>query len=303
MAMAQGQVVVKNTFIEVVEDSSPMAEAPPTKSAPGYLQEKSFRTIPSYVHPVAAAPMPQPAAHPNVFKRIFGSRHAAQQEAAAAVQQKNTFVHFDEPKSPTAPPTNSAPGNTVFLGSSSGPPPQVLYAATPTANLTDGNVAKFPSSVMRGNSSGYITSVPSMPSVSENTQIILTKDTATLDRMDAAAGDQVALGEVAAVVKSGLASLGSEGHASGQCIPCLMQVRWQAGKCAEPCRFGALCGRCHEPHTEEELQRIQAKMRKLKKKGGAAGAALLSAAYARGTAAPVGKGAGKGLGPPQAAAA
>eukprot|EP00932_Pfiesteria_piscicida_P002788 SRR837773.12710.p3 GENE.SRR837773.12710~~SRR837773.12710.p3 ORF type:complete len:145 (-),score=45.02 SRR837773.12710:32-421(-) len=88
-----------------------------------------------------------------------------------------------------------------------------------------------------------------------------------------------------------LASLGAEGHANGQCIPCLMQVRWRAGRCKEPCRFGNLCGRCHEPHTEEELQRVQARMRKEKKKNGAVGAALLSAAYATGRAAPIGAGA------------
>merc|ERR1719373_1495076 len=108
-----------------------------------------------------------------------------------------------------------------------------------------------------------------------------------------AAGEAVRPSHAATGLRVGMPSLGSEGHCAGQCIPCLMQVRWQAGKCAEPCRFGALCGRCHEPHTEEELQKIQAKMRKQKRKGGAAGAALLSAASARGTAAPVGKGAGK----------
>mmetsp|Transcript_25610 Transcript_25610/g.55660 ORF Transcript_25610/g.55660 Transcript_25610/m.55660 type:complete len:304 (-) Transcript_25610:266-1177(-) len=90
-----------------------------------------------------------------------------------------------------------------------------------------------------------------------------------------------------------LSSLGAEGHRTGRCIPCLMQVRWQAGRCPEPCRFGADCGRCHELHTEEELQRIQAKMRREKKRHGVAGAALLSAAYAQGKAAPIGAGASR----------
>mmetsp|Transcript_57652 Transcript_57652/g.122630 ORF Transcript_57652/g.122630 Transcript_57652/m.122630 type:complete len:225 (+) Transcript_57652:110-784(+) len=88
-----------------------------------------------------------------------------------------------------------------------------------------------------------------------------------------------------------LSSIGAEGHRIGQCIPCLMQVRWMAGKCAEPCRFGSQCGRCHESHTEEELQKIQAKMRREKKRHGAAAAALLSAAFVQGKAAPIGSGA------------
>mmetsp|Transcript_3837 Transcript_3837/g.8993 ORF Transcript_3837/g.8993 Transcript_3837/m.8993 type:complete len:220 (-) Transcript_3837:345-1004(-) len=91
--------------------------------------------------------------------------------------------------------------------------------------------------------------------------------------------------------RSALSSIGAEGHRIGQCIPCLMQVRWMVGKCREPCRFGSNCGRCHEPHTEEELQKIQAKMRREKKRHGAAAAALLSAAFAQGKAAPIGSGA------------
>mmetsp|Transcript_74005 Transcript_74005/g.154297 ORF Transcript_74005/g.154297 Transcript_74005/m.154297 type:complete len:227 (-) Transcript_74005:371-1051(-) len=89
------------------------------------------------------------------------------------------------------------------------------------------------------------------------------------------------------------ASIGAEGHRIGQCIPCLMQVRWMAGKCLEPCRFGSQCGRCHEPHTQEDLQKVQAKMRREKKRHGAAGAALLSAAFAKGKAAPIGAGAAR----------
>merc|ERR1719436_1575609 len=88
--------------------------------------------------------------------------------------------------------------------------------------------------------------------------------------------------------RAGSASIGSEGHCSGQCIPCLMQVKYQAGKCAAPCKFGAQCGRCHEEHTKEDLQKVQAKMRQQKKKHGAQAAALMSSAFASSNVAPVG---------------
>merc|ERR1719356_261439 len=97
-----------------------------------------------------------------------------------------------------------------------------------------------------------------------------------------AAGEAVRPSHAATGLRVGMPSLGSEGHCTGQCIPCLMQVRWQAGRLREPCKFGALCGRCHEAHTEEELQKMQAKMRKQKRRHGAGAAALLSSAYANG---------------------
>lgn len=62
-----------------------------------------------------------------------------------------------------------------------------------------------------------------------------------------------------------LANLGARMHALGRCVPCLMQCRFVGGRCKEPCRFGLLCNRCHEPHSEEELQKIQTQMRRLRK--------------------------------------
>lgn len=64
------------------------------------------------------------------------------------------------------------------------------------------------------------------------------------------------------------ANLGARVHALGRCVPCLMQCRFTSGRCKEPCRFGLLCNRCHEPHSEEELQKIQAQMRRLRKHKG-----------------------------------
>lgn len=65
-----------------------------------------------------------------------------------------------------------------------------------------------------------------------------------------------------------LANLGARVHTEGRCVPCLMQCRYTAGRCKEPCRFGLLCNRCHENHSEEELQKIQAQMRRLRKHKG-----------------------------------
>eukprot|EP00445_Apocalathium_hangoei_P078652 CAMPEP_0204196140 /NCGR_PEP_ID=MMETSP0361-20130328/63612_1 /ASSEMBLY_ACC=CAM_ASM_000343 /TAXON_ID=268821 /ORGANISM="Scrippsiella Hangoei, Strain SHTV-5" /LENGTH=148 /DNA_ID=CAMNT_0051157849 /DNA_START=69 /DNA_END=515 /DNA_ORIENTATION=+ len=95
----------------------------------------------------------------------------------------------------------------------------------------------------------------------------------------------VQLSDILTCQKAGLASVGAEGHDVCECVPCLMQVRWQAGRGAEPCKFGHLCGRCHEAHSEEELQKIQAKMRKQKKKHGRTGPSLFAAAFGHGRAA------------------
>lgn len=69
-----------------------------------------------------------------------------------------------------------------------------------------------------------------------------------------------------------LYNIGAQLHDEGRCVPCLMQCRFVGNRCAEPCRFGLLCNRCHEPHTEEELQKIQAQMRRLRKSKGGGGA-------------------------------
>mmetsp|Transcript_53736 Transcript_53736/g.155026 ORF Transcript_53736/g.155026 Transcript_53736/m.155026 type:complete len:294 (+) Transcript_53736:61-942(+) len=278
--MANAQLVVRNTFLEVVEEpSTPMAPPPPTKTAPGSLQDAPAESE------AAKTPGRQ---RPSVLRRLFGIGSRATGGSMAAgeapalvprkksvrivapapppllllpatpvsLQEKNTFVHFAEsPSLMGPPPARSAPGQTAFLGGSAaedvsdGPP--VLTGGSPSGlGLRDAATVEWHGPV-----------VPPLPAP--------------------------------AAAARCCASLGSEGHRDGRCIPCLMQVRWGAGKLSEPCRFGELCGRCHEAHTEEELQRVQAAMRKLKRRGGAAGAAALSAAYVSGAAAPVGGGAGK----------
>mmetsp|Transcript_53733 Transcript_53733/g.155011 ORF Transcript_53733/g.155011 Transcript_53733/m.155011 type:complete len:289 (+) Transcript_53733:61-927(+) len=273
--MANAQLVVRNTFLEVVEEpSSPTPPPPPTKTAPGSLED---------VPPALEAAATLGGERLGVLRRLFaiGSRERGGSEAQGfpprqnsvrimvpappplllpatrmALPEKNTFVHFAEsPSLMGPPPARSAPGQTAFLGGSAaedvsdGPP--VLTGGSPSGlGLRDAATVEWHGPV-----------VPPLPAP--------------------------------AAAARCCASLGSEGHRDGRCIPCLMQVRWGAGKLSEPCRFGELCGRCHEAHTEEELQRVQAAMRKLKRRGGAAGAAALSAAYVSGAAAPVGGGAGK----------
>lgn len=263
--------VVRNTFLEVLEEPS-TPTPPPTKTAPGSLQE------------APAAPQPEP--RPGVLRRLFGARRGAQPgntvsiaavPAAAlgtpvALQEKNTFVHFAE--AAAGPPTKSAPCRAAFTGAASSDdesPPPLLTGGSPSglglrdmAALGSDDDSDAPPPVLTGGS-------PSGLGLRDEASIALPPP----------------------APQRCCASLGSEGHAHGQCIPCLMQVRWQAGRCAEPCRFAELCGRCHEAHTEEELHRVQAAMRRLKRRGGAAGAAALSAAYVHGTAAPVGAGAGR----------
>mmetsp|Transcript_53731 Transcript_53731/g.155002 ORF Transcript_53731/g.155002 Transcript_53731/m.155002 type:complete len:269 (+) Transcript_53731:95-901(+) len=253
--MADGQWIVKNTFLEVVEEPrSPVAPPPPpTKTAPGQLQDTPCDGSPATVGE---------GAKPTLLRKIFDSLRGAPGKSAGspgtkaasvsaapwspvAVKQKNTFVHMDEPSPPCGPPVVSAPGFAVFLDALGTGAEQEQPAADEGLPLVVGGAPAEGSP-------------PTSPC-----------STACA------------------------ASLGSEGHAEGQCIPCLMQVRWRAGKNTEPCRFGEMCGRCHEPHTEEELHRVQARMRKLKRRGGVASAAVLSAAYRHGTAAPVGAGAGK----------
>lgn len=194
--------------------------------------------------------------------------------------EKNTFIHFGEPDSLALPPVNSAPGTMLDRSFR-------MKAGTLEEAAAADSSRSFVSSVK--------SSVASLPSAGPGDQVVVAH--AALDRASVqgpaslAAEGAVQLSHVVTCQRAGMPSLGSEGHCTGQCIPCLMQVRWQAGKCAEPCKFGALCGRCHEPHTEEELQKIQAKMRKQKRRHGERAVALLSSAFARGNVAPVGAGA------------
>lgn len=220
--------VVKNTFVELVEEpSSPLAPPPPTKTAPGQLQQAP---------PDHAEPCLLDGAVRRAARRLVGAcrgrlgRQEAGGDAAARSSEVVAAVRGGAHPGEVAPaPSHAAP-----------PAPE----PAPTAHCAH-----------RGGPA----------------------------RASPGAADPEA---------AACASLGSEGHAEGQCIPCLMQVRWLAGKNSAPCRFGELCGRCHEAHTEEELHRVQAMMRKLKRRAGAESVAVLSAAARRGAAAPIGAGAG-----------
>jgi len=230
---------------------------------------------------------------------------------------KNTFIHFDEPSTPVPPPTLSAPGRMREPEQ-----PQLVEAAAaptqpPAARGRRRDVFRRLFGTQRGGRAAEDKQMPAGAGAtssakvpvevqSENTSVVHVEESSqsflssvpssVTSAPSAELGTQAALGSVElsnvmTCQRACMPSLGSEGHCAGQCIPCLMQVRWQAGRCAEPCKFGALCGRCHEAHTEEELQRIQARMRKQKKKHGEQAAALLSSAYANGNVAPVGTGA------------
>jgi len=226
--------------------------------------------------------------------------------------QKNTFIHFEEPDSPASSgldANNSAPGTLLQKSFRMRQElPEEAGALEQPANGLRRSILRR----MFGLQKEVAAEVPAQAEPASPVKIEVKNTFVHFEEGSMPAGPPVfsAPGtsvflaaptpagevapqpsEVAACQRAGTASLGSEGHCAGQCIPCLMQVRWQAGKCVEPCKFGALCGRCHEAHTEEELQKIQARMRKQKKKHGQQAAAMLSSAYARGKVAPVGAGA------------
>jgi hypothetical protein len=223
-----------------------------------------------------------------------------------AFPQKNTFIHFDEEACTpvAAPPTFSAPGTLLNKSFRTREPIALEEVVAPEQPLR----SRRRDILWRMlGSSQPATAGNQMPAevMSSPVHVQLKNTFVHFEEPQTPAGPPVHTAPETTVStvppppapaaearpRVGMASLGSEGHCTGQCIPCLMQVRWQAGRCAEPCKFGVECGRCHEAHTEEELQKIQAKMRKQKKKHGERAAALLSSAYANGNVAPVGAGA------------
>jgi hypothetical protein len=63
----------------------------------------------------------------------------------------------------------------------------------------------------------------------------------------------------------GCQSFGSRGHAQGECWPCVMEHRHNhsdAGDRRTKCKFGALCGRCHELHSRPQLNSAQKRVRR-----------------------------------------
>jgi len=59
--------------------------------------------------------------------------------------------------------------------------------------------------------------------------------------------NSVVLSSMMRARQQGLTSIGALAHHDHQCFPCLIQSRHQHGN-GLPCKFGALCGRCHEDH-------------------------------------------------------
>mmetsp|Transcript_174522 Transcript_174522/g.559515 ORF Transcript_174522/g.559515 Transcript_174522/m.559515 type:complete len:315 (-) Transcript_174522:32-976(-) len=304
------QPPVKNTFIHYnlpptdshsswTADAQAPMKAPPTVSAPSQLLDHSFHVVRPAVRPqrvVVHNEVTQKGPLVRLLSRFGGFQYQNGVESPVAVQSKNTFVHFDRPASPVSgsrPPTKSAPeaagGRLIYavsLSTSPGTSPNRSVFVVPT----DSHASSIPGpsciSIPNTASSGRSPTDYPYPGGQLNFLPLAPSGLMPADGQAAAAAALACQQQPGA----GAASLGSEGHESGNCIPCLMEVRWRAGKCAEPCRFGQLCGRCHEAHTEEELQKVQARMRKEKKKHGAAGAALLSAAFVHGRAAPIGAG-------------
>jgi len=294
----------KNTFIHFQEPSSPSAP-PPTFSAPGQMQEKIFR--------VKEAPEPPPS-KPSTFRRLAAPKWPKFRSSKQTTPQLDPNVDAAARKPPPAGTATASRMNASVQSLSLqqsrqtyAPAQDVPPPPSPNTNLpgcAGGNpFFQVSPSEGRGCAGGPPAHTKpcaqSAASAGINDQVVVAHAPLNRNQMhapsSAAATDAVPLSKVMEGKRCGHKSVGSSGHSIGQCIPCLMEVRYQAGKCPEPCRYELLCGRCHEAHTEEELQKIQAKMRKLKKKGGAPSAALLSAAYAAGQAAPVGGGAGKGV--------
>mmetsp|Transcript_109034 Transcript_109034/g.274376 ORF Transcript_109034/g.274376 Transcript_109034/m.274376 type:complete len:271 (+) Transcript_109034:89-901(+) len=262
VSLPQTEVVPeKNTFIHFGEPIE--LGLPPLHSAPGTLLGKSFRTKRIVLEQeLAAHEQPTKEDSPKSFRRIFGAVSQKGEDGRSLadvavspmqVQLKNTLLHVEDPRAPAGPPVFPASDKTGSVQSSA------------ASMLSSGDQAMVAH--------------------------VAPHHTSAQEPVVAACGGTAQLSDAATCQAAGLPSLGSEGHCTGQCIPCLMQVRWQAGKLAAPCRFGALCGRCHEAHTEEQLQKIQAKMRKQKRRHGERAAALLSSAYAKGNVAPKGLGA------------
>lgn len=66
-----------------------------------------------------------------------------------------------------------------------------------------------------------------------------------------------------AAKRQGLRSMGGLGHAEGSCCPCLMESWRQSGKAGrEPCKWGFLCGRCHEDHDPREVASFRRQRRR-----------------------------------------
>merc|ERR1711870_157434 len=79
----------------------------------------------------------------------------------------------------------------------------------------------------------------------------------------------VKLSETSALSSQGLHSMGALMHDQGRCCPCLMLTLHKTGVSfkREPCRFGLLCGRCHEDHDTKDIRELRAECRRRSRRG------------------------------------
>lgn len=249
----------KNTFVhfdEWTDSGSPMAAA--TATAPCQLWfESPERNHPSSGSRSTCEVTPARTATPTEVARL--------PLTTQQWPQKNGFVHFDD----------SSP---LFVNASKTGPP-LLQSSWDDKEVLVGvpNFRKFGEQCEDGSVVSSTTSCGSAdsslsddvgPGGVEDIVIVsrgeaLNRGGFSMQEEEATVAHACRLSELLACQRQSLPGLGSQLHSRGCCVPCLMQARFHAGKASEPCRFGALCNRCHEPHQEEELQRIQQQMRRV----------------------------------------
>jgi len=93
-------------------------------------------------------------------------------------------------------------------------------------------------------------------------EVVLSCPVQDRGRLGSRAAAAARLGPALAARRGCLPSIGSAGHGAGRCYPCLMEAWQHAGKAAVPCKFGLLCGRCHENHSEEQLRELRKQQRR-----------------------------------------
>mmetsp|Transcript_77560 Transcript_77560/g.199704 ORF Transcript_77560/g.199704 Transcript_77560/m.199704 type:complete len:565 (-) Transcript_77560:595-2289(-) len=168
--------------------------------------------------------------------------------------QSNTFI--------TAPPESP-----VLRGKRHNTAPCALV---PVIADTYSDIMDYARSVAESFAESYAESMASlfnssascMSGASSSADIVLSS-WASKETLDPTAqlSAQASVSDFKAQMQNGLRSVGSAFHAFGVCSPCLMQ-QWSIGGRSEPCKFGALCGRCHETHTEGEFKKLQKALRR-----------------------------------------
>eukprot|EP00443_Scrippsiella_acuminata_P023799 CAMPEP_0115298696 /NCGR_PEP_ID=MMETSP0270-20121206/68394_1 /TAXON_ID=71861 /ORGANISM="Scrippsiella trochoidea, Strain CCMP3099" /LENGTH=216 /DNA_ID=CAMNT_0002716387 /DNA_START=28 /DNA_END=674 /DNA_ORIENTATION=+ len=203
----------KNTFIHFGEPNE--IGLPPLNSAPGTLLGKSFRTKSIVLEQeFEAQEQPTKENQSSLFRRLVRShlrkgedgRSLADPAASPMqVQLKSTHLHVEDPLAPHGPPAFSALDKTAFSA------PPVSAGSHDVLGSAESLAASMLSSgdqVVVAHTAPHHTSAQVPDAV--------------------ACEGTFQLSSAATCHAAGLPSLGSEGHCTGQCIPCLMQVRWQA---------------------------------------------------------------------------